>query len=82
MAIWFINNAPYNSHTEILFKSSSILPLSYVADPFRIQFMHQFFITIYQLRFWIAGQSMLIEEMDKKALLSAMKKTFMFLSLI
>ncbi len=42
MAIRLINNAPYNSHTESLFKSSAILPVNLIIDYFRIQFMHRF----------------------------------------
>ena len=36
-----IHNAPYNAHTESLFKSSSILPLNSLIEFFKIQFMHQ-----------------------------------------
>ncbi len=41
-AIRLIHNAPYNAHTESLFKSSAISPLNYLIEFFKIQFMHQF----------------------------------------
>jgi Reverse transcriptase (RNA-dependent DNA polymerase) len=39
-AIRTINLAPYNSHTEPLFKSSKILPLKYLIEYFKILFMY------------------------------------------
>jgi len=41
-AIRIINSAPYNAHTEPLFKESKILPLPDLIAFFRIQFMQQF----------------------------------------
>jgi hypothetical protein len=41
-AIRLIHNVPYNAHTESLFKSSAILPLNFLIEFFKIQFMHQF----------------------------------------
>jgi len=41
-AIRIINNSSYNAHTEPLFKSSEILPLKYLVDYFKLQFMQQF----------------------------------------
>jgi hypothetical protein len=37
-----ITNSKYNSHTEPLFKSSKILPLTKLIDFFNVQFMHKF----------------------------------------
>jgi len=42
MAIRILNNAPYNSHTEPLFKASEILPLNMLIEFFKIQFMQKF----------------------------------------
>ena len=44
IAIRLINNSPYNSHTESLFKANKILPLPTLADYFKLQFMYQFFL--------------------------------------
>ena len=41
-AIRLLNNAPYNSHTESLFKKCNILPLPKLIEYFKLQFMHQF----------------------------------------
>ncbi len=41
-AIRIISNAPYNAHTESLFKKQKILPLPSLIDFFKIQFMQQF----------------------------------------
>jgi hypothetical protein len=42
IAIHIIHNSPYNAHTESLFKTSKILPLKYLAELLKLQFMHQF----------------------------------------
>jgi hypothetical protein len=42
MAIRRINGAPYNAHTEKLFKSSAILPLQLLIEFFKLQFVYQF----------------------------------------
>ena len=41
-AVRIINNSSYNSHTEPIFKSLSILPLSSLIEYFKIQFMYNF----------------------------------------
>jgi hypothetical protein len=41
-AIRLIHNAPYNAHTESLFKESRILPLPKLIEFFQLQFMQQF----------------------------------------
>ncbi len=41
-AIRIVHNAPYNAHTESLFKLSKVLPLPSLINYFRIQFMQQF----------------------------------------
>ena len=41
-ALRIINGAPYNSHTESLFKSSCILPVPSLIQFFKIQFMQQY----------------------------------------
>jgi hypothetical protein len=42
MAIRILNDATYNSHTEPLFKSCGILPLKYLCEYFKVQFMQKF----------------------------------------
>jgi len=42
MAIRILNDAKYNSHTEPLFKSCGILPLNYLCEYFKVQFMQKF----------------------------------------
>jgi len=42
MAIRILNDAPYNAHTEPLFKSCAILPLKSLSEYFKIQFMQKF----------------------------------------
>jgi hypothetical protein len=42
IAIRIIHNSPYNAHTESLFKTSKILTLKYLAELFKLQFMHQY----------------------------------------
>jgi len=42
MAICILNDAAYNSHTEPLFKSCGILPLNYLCEYFKVQFMQKF----------------------------------------
>jgi hypothetical protein len=42
IAIRIIHNSPYNAHTESLFKASKILPLKYLAEFFKLQFMQQY----------------------------------------
>jgi hypothetical protein len=42
MAIRILNDAAYNAHTEPLFKSCGILPLKYLCDYFKVQFMQKF----------------------------------------
>jgi hypothetical protein len=42
IAIRLIHNSAYNAHTESLFKASSILPLNYLAEFFKLQFMHNY----------------------------------------
>ena len=41
-AIRIINNSSYNSHTEPIFKTLSILPLTSLIEYFKIQFMFNF----------------------------------------
>jgi hypothetical protein len=41
-ALRIINNAPYNSHTEPLFKNCEILPLMYLIKYFKLLFMYDF----------------------------------------
>jgi hypothetical protein len=42
IAICLIHNSAYNAHTESLFKASSILPLNYLAEFFKLKFMHHY----------------------------------------
>ena len=42
MAIRIVHNAPYNAHTEPLFKNAGVLPLSYLIEFFILQFVQQF----------------------------------------
>ncbi len=42
IAIRIIHNSPYNAHTESLFKASKILPLKYLAEFLKLQFMQQY----------------------------------------
>ena len=42
MAIRILYNSSYNAHTEPLFKSSGILPLNYLCEFFKLQFMQKF----------------------------------------
>jgi hypothetical protein len=42
LAIRIVHNAPYNSHTEPLFKNARVLPLSYFIEFFILQFVQQF----------------------------------------
>jgi len=42
MSVRILYNSPYNSHTEPLFKSSGILPLSNLCEFFKLQFMQRF----------------------------------------
>ena len=41
-AIRVISSAPYNAHTEPLFKKLNILPLVNLIEYFKLQFMHRF----------------------------------------
>jgi hypothetical protein len=41
-AIRIITNSRYNQHTEPLFKTMKILPLNYLSEFFRLQFMQRF----------------------------------------
>jgi hypothetical protein len=41
MAIRILNDASYNAHTEPLFKSCGILPLKYLCEYFKVQFMQK-----------------------------------------
>jgi hypothetical protein len=42
LAIRILNNAADNAHTEPLFKSCGILPLKYLRDYFKVQFLQKF----------------------------------------
>jgi hypothetical protein len=42
MAIRTLCDAAYNAHTEPLFKKSAILPLPYLCEYFKVQFMQKF----------------------------------------
>jgi hypothetical protein len=42
VVIRLIKGAPYNAHTEKLFKSSAILPLQLLIEFFKLQFVYQF----------------------------------------
>jgi hypothetical protein len=42
LAIRIVHNAPYNSHTEPLFKNAGVLPLNYLIEFFILQFVQQF----------------------------------------
>ena len=46
-AVLIVNNSSYNSHTDLIFKSLNILPLTNLIEFFKIQFVH---IQIHQWR--------------------------------
>lgn len=59
-AIRLINLAPYNSHTESLFKKSKILPLNQLIEYFNLQVMHKYFQGLLPVSFneiWITREA-------------------------
>ncbi len=65
MAIRPICDAAYNAHTEPLFKKSAILPLPYLCEYFKVQFMQKLHKVSCRRLLMMFGLQMLFVERTK-----------------